>query len=83
VKSLVDAGLHVTDEWTSDAYTLRVSVGRWRASNGCGRVSNVSYILERAGQRHMVIKARGGTESCEPNVFDEMSRTLATYATVG
>jgi len=83
VKSLVDAGFQVSDEWTNDAYSLTVSVGRWRASRACGRVNNVAYVLNGAGRRLMVIKGRGGTTGCEPNVFDDMSRTLAYYAAKG
>ena len=80
VKSLVDAGLEVSDEWTGAGYSLEVSVGSSRASRPCGRVNNVAYTLSGDGQRLMVIKGRGGTGSCEPNVFDDLSRTLATYA---
>ena len=80
VKSLVDAGLKVSDEWTGEGYSLKVSVGSSRLRRGCGTVNNVAYVLNGDGQRLMVIKGRGATGSCEPNVFDDMSRTLATYA---
>jgi hypothetical protein len=80
VKSLVDAGLNVSDEWAVDDYSLTVSVGRWRGSSDCRGVSNVAYVLNGGGRRLMVIKARGATDTCEPNVFDDMSRLLAVYA---
>jgi hypothetical protein len=80
VKSLVDAGLNVSDEWAVDDYSLTVSVGRWRGSSGCSGVSNVAYVLNDAGRRLMVIKGRGATDDCVPNVFDDMSRLLAVYA---
>ena len=80
VKSLVDAGLNVSDEWAVDDYSLTVSVGRWRGSSGCSGVSNVAYVLNDAGRRLMVIKGRGATDECVPNVFDDMSRLLAVYA---
>jgi hypothetical protein len=84
-KSLIDASLDVTDEWTTDSYALTVRVGNRRGARACGAVSNVAYelrgIVPNAGaQRLMVIKGRGGTGSCEPNVFDDMSRLLASYA---
>lgn len=80
VKSLIDAGLNVSDEWTVDGYLLTVSVGRWRGGSGCQGVSNVAYVLNGGGRMLMVIKGRGQTDYCEPNVFDDMSRLLAAYA---
>jgi hypothetical protein len=80
VKSLLDAGLNVSDEWAVDGYSLTVSVGRWRGGSGCRGVSNVAYVLSGGGRKVMVIKGRGATLDCEPNVFDDMSRTLAVYA---
>ncbi len=80
VESLVDAGLKVSDEWAVDAYSLTVSIGKWRGGSGCQGVSNVSYVLNGGGRRLMVIKGRGHINYCEPNVFDDMSRLLAFYA---
>jgi hypothetical protein len=80
VKSLIDVGLNVSDEWAADGYSLTVSVGRWRTSRECGRVSNVAYVLSGGEHQLMVIKARGATGDCEPNVFDDMSRLLSVYA---
>jgi hypothetical protein len=89
VKSLIDAGLNVSDEWTVRGYSLTVSVGRWRTfrnlgsyrtSRECDRVSNVAYVLSGGSHQLMVIKGRGATGYCEPNVFDDMSRLLAVYA---
>jgi hypothetical protein len=43
-------------------------------------VSNVAYLL-RSGRRYeMVIKGRGLTGSCTPNIFDALSQMLASYA---
>jgi hypothetical protein len=80
VESLVDAGLNVSDEWVVDGYSLTVSVGRWRGGSGCRGVSNVAYVLNGGGRMLMVIKGRGQTDHCEPNVFDDMSRMFAAYA---
>ena len=50
------------------AYTLRVRVGDNRLTD---------YAPSVHGRNVMVIKARGWTGSCEPNMFDEMSAKLA------
>jgi len=80
VKSLVDAGSEVSDRWTGEGYSLTVSIGSSRARRSCGTVNNISYVLNGDGQRLMVLKGRGATGSCEPNVFDDMSRMFAAYA---
>ena len=48
-----------------------------RLTDVCGQKHNVSYSLAVHGSNVMVIKARGWTGSCEPNMFDEMSAKLA------
>ena len=40
--------------------------------------SNVVYILDGRGGHLMVIKGRGLTGACVPNIFDDMSQKLAT-----
>ncbi len=77
--SLRDAGLTPTNQVEGAGYTLDVRVGSGRGSSDCGRVSNVAYILTRAGSRVMAIKGRGRTGSCTPNVFDDMSQKLAWF----
>ena len=61
-------------------YTLDVRVGRSRYRTSCGSVRNVVYILSNASGRLMIIKGRGLTGSCSPNVFDDLSQKLAFYA---
>jgi hypothetical protein len=82
-QSLLDAGLNVSDEWATDGYSLNVAVGNNRGTRECGTVSNVTYVLSGSGMRLMVIKGRGATGSCVPNIFDDMSRKLAIYAAGG
>ena len=79
-QSLRDAGIEVENNWDSAAYALQVNVGSGRGSGKeCGSVNNVAYILSRAGMRVMIIKGRGSTGACTPNVFDDMSNKLASY----
>jgi hypothetical protein len=78
-QSLRDASLDPTGQWDSTSYGLEVRVGRTRSSKSCGTTNNVVYNLSKGGQRVLVIKGRGMTGSCNPNVFDDMSQKLATY----
>jgi hypothetical protein len=80
--SLDDAGLRWTDTWKGADYTLTVDVGSSRGSGkSCGgTVNNVIYTVGGSGARIMVIKGRGLTGTCTPNVFDDMSRKLAQFS---
>ena len=79
VESLINAGLNASDDWTGSGHSLKVAIGSSRSSTACGSVQNVSYTLTAGGSRFMVIKGRGATGSCEPNIFDDMSKKLASY----
>ena len=77
-ESLEMAGLRVFSKGRAD-YTLVVVVGNNRSSSSCGTVRNVAYTLSSKGMRELVtIKGRGATGRCDPNVFDDMSQTLAS-----
>ena len=78
-ESLRTAGVQLAESHSEADYTLNVNVGRGRGSNSCGGTSNVAYILDGGGRHLMVIKARGSTGTCIPNVFDEMSQKLTTF----
>lgn len=80
LQSLEAAGLKPVNERAESGYVLIVSVGGSRAGRDCGSVNNVAYDLRGSGQR-MVIKGRGNTGSCTPNIFDAMSRRLAASMT--
>ncbi len=80
VESLTNAGLVVSDAWTGDGYSLTVRIGSRRGGQECGGTHNVAYTLSGAGQPLMVIKGRGRTGTCEPNIFDDMSQKLASFA---
>jgi len=82
-KSLIDAGLNATDALTADSYVITVAIGGGRATRVCGSVNNVNYVLSLGGQRIVIIKGRGATGTCEPNIFDDMSRKLASIAISG
>ncbi len=78
-KSLSDAGIQLAESYSEADYILNVKVGRSRGSRSCGGGSNVAYVLDDRGGHLMVIKGRGLTGACVPNVFDDMSQTLASY----
>jgi hypothetical protein len=80
IQSVERAGLSVTDEWGGADYILEVKLGSTRRTMTCGTVRNVIYVVSRRRASRMVVKARGPTGSCDPNVFDEMSRKLAAFS---
>jgi hypothetical protein len=78
-RSLRDAGFDTGGDWGGTSYGLEVRLGSARSSKDCGTMNNVVYTLRKGPQRVLEIKARGMTGSCSPNVFDDMSQTLARY----
>jgi hypothetical protein len=78
VASLERAGIQVVEEFSRMDYALEVRVGSNRLSRECGSIHNVSYVLTGFGQNLLVIKGRGATGTCDPSIFDDMSRELAS-----
>jgi hypothetical protein len=78
-ESLRNAGIRVADSFGEADYILNVNVGRRRRNQACGGSSNIAYVVDDRNSHLMVIKGRGLTGTCAPNVFDDMSRKLATY----
>lgn len=78
-QSLVEAGFEVTRRAGNADYLLRVDVGSGRGSRACGPSSNVRYILSQGRKRILVLKGRGRTGACKPNLFDDLSRLLESY----
>ncbi len=76
VASLERAGINVVDDSSKMDYALEVRLGRARESEPYGTVYNVSYTVTAFGQRLLIIKGRGGTESGEQNILDDMSKKL-------
>jgi len=85
VTSLQSVGFVVADELAEGSYVLTVTVGRSRGGprKDCGTVNNVAYVLNDVSQRLMVIKGRGRTGACTPNIFEEMSQVLANHSSDG
>jgi hypothetical protein len=81
VESIQKAGLAVAESWGDSDYVLDVRLGSSRGSSTCGTIHNVTYVLKRGSARAIVIKGRGVTGSCVPNIFDDMSVTLASFST--
>jgi len=78
-ESLQKAGVRLAESYAEADYILNVNVGRRHKNQTCGGSSNIAYILDGRNSHLMVIKARGLTGTCAPNVFDDMSQKLATY----
>ena len=78
-QSIKDAGLQIATSGSRTDYFLQVNVGRSRGSRDCGTVNNVAYILNGTAGRVLVLKGRGPTGSCSPNIFDDMRRLLGSH----
>jgi hypothetical protein len=77
--SLHGAGIRTTISLEEADYILAVDVGERRVNMKCGGMHNIVYILSGEGVPLVEIKSRGLTGDCIPNVFDDMSETLASY----
>lgn len=75
-RALRQAGFRVTERLEESAYLVRVTIGVAQKSQACGTLNNVSYELRSQGQTVIEVVAKGWTGSCEPNVFDAVSREL-------
>ena len=78
-ESLRKAGVRLSESYSEADYILNVNVGRRHKNQTCGGSSNIAYILDGRNRHLMVIKGRGLTGTCVPNVFDDMSQKLASY----
>jgi hypothetical protein len=78
-ESLRKAGVRLAESYAEADYILNVNVGRRHKNQTCGGSSNIAYILDGRDRHLMVIKGRGLTGTCVPNVFDNMSQKLASY----
>lgn len=76
VRALRTAGFHLVDGQDDEAYLLRVTVGVDQGSQACGTLNNVRYALRKDSHDLIVAEAKGWTGTCEPNVFDTVSRAL-------
>jgi hypothetical protein len=82
-ESIKNAGLRLATGGAPPDYMLQVQVGSSRSSSDCGTVNNVAYILNSSAGRILVLKGRGPTGSCSPNIFDDMSQLLARQFGIG
>jgi hypothetical protein len=76
VRALRGAGFDVADRVADGSSLLRVTLGVEQGSRPCGTLNNVRYQLRVQGRDVIVAEAKGWTGSCEPNVFDEVSREI-------
>ena len=74
--SLTEARIALADDIVGAPFLLRVTLGSEKASRACGAFANVKYSLRREEHEIFLIVASGWTGSCEPNVFEALSRTL-------
>ncbi len=80
VESLRKAGLKPSNKPGPGGYALNVKLGGSRASMDCGTLRNVAYVMTAGSARIVVLKGRGHTGTCDPNILDDMSALLASLA---
>jgi hypothetical protein len=76
VRALRTAGFRLVDAQVDGAYLLRVTVGIDQDSQACGTLNNVRYALRVERRDIIEAVAKGWTGTCEPNIFDTVSREL-------
>jgi len=76
IGALNAAGFHLVDAPADGVYLLRVTVGIEQGSRPCGTLNNVRLSLRRQEKSIVEAEAKGWTGSCQPNVFDDVSRAL-------
>jgi hypothetical protein len=76
VDSLRAAGFRMAEGADGGEYLLRVSLGTKQKRSSCGALQNVRYELRHEQSTWITAEAKGWTGSCEPNIFDELSRAL-------
>jgi len=78
LRALKDAGFHIVDAPGPDVYLMRVTLGVDQWSRPCGTLNNVRFSLRQQQLTLIDAEAKGWTGTCQPNVFDEVSRALRT-----
>lgn len=77
LSALQASGFSITSDARETTLVLVVRFGGVRTNRPCGTLRNVIYDLRQRGARIAVIKARGWTGSCSPNILREMGAELA------
>lgn len=78
-RALRAAGFRLAERVDETPYYLRVTIGSDQGSRACGTLNNVRYDLRLQGRSAVVAEAKGWTGSCEPNIFDAVSRELRRH----
>lgn len=76
IHALRDSGFHVVDRMEDGLRFMRVTIGVDQESRPCGTLNNVRYQLRFEGRNVAEASAKGWTGSCQPNIFDEVSRQM-------
>lgn len=75
--ALRQAGFAITEDLQELPFVLTVRLGSRRSTSACGAVRNAVFQLMHSGVQIAVIKGRGSTGSCDPNILLDMSAELA------
>ena len=75
-RSLRDAGFHIVDRMEDSVRLMRVTIGVDQGSQTCGTLNNVRFQLRFESRNVAEATAKGWTGTCQPNIFDEVSRAM-------
>jgi len=75
--ALEKTGFSIVSDFREAPLVLAVTLGASRGSAECGSIRNVVYELSHGGVRIAVIRGRGYTGRCSPNILHDMSAELA------
>jgi hypothetical protein len=75
-RALRDAGFRIVDRMEDSLRLMRVTMGVDQGTQTCGTLNNVRFQLRYEGRNVVEATAKGWTGSCQPNIFDEVSREM-------
>jgi hypothetical protein len=75
-RALRVAGFRIVDRMEDSLRLMRVTIGVDQGSQTCGTLNNVRFQIRYEGRNVVEATAKGWTGSCQPNIFDEVSREM-------
>ena len=75
-RALRNAGFRIVDRMEDSLRLMRVTIGADQGSQSCGTLNNVRFELRFENRNVAEASAKGWMGSCQPNLFDEVSREM-------
>jgi len=75
-QALRNVGFNIVDHLEDSERMIRVTIGAEQGSRACGTLHNVRFQLRIESHDVAEVRGQGWTGTCQPNILDELSRTL-------